>query len=110
MDIIKTVLDYGNITAPDYMAGKSLRAAVEHGLIDKIHDVLVIECENGIGVVNDRYKYVLYDQGERNEQFYDLAINPGEMYNQITEKRYVETIEMFRQVVADHNMSIKKKI
>lgn len=102
LDIIKTVLDYGNIAAPDYMRGKSLRAAVECRAMDKLHDAIVIECENGIGAVNDRYKYALYNCGVRNEQFYDLKINHGEMYNQISEECYTEEVEKFRRIIADH--------
>ncbi|MBO5069177.1 MAG: sulfatase-like hydrolase/transferase [Roseburia sp.] len=102
LDIIRTVMDYGEIAAPDYMRGKSLRDAVDHGSVDKIHDIIVIECENGIGAVSDRYKYVLYDKGSQREQFYDLAVNPGEMYNQIGEGCYAQTVEMFRKAINDH--------
>jgi len=102
LDIIKTVMDYSNITAPDYIRGKSLRDAVENGSMDKLHDVIVLECENGIGAVSDRYKYVRYDRGARNEQFYDLEINPGEQYNQIFEECYAEKVDLFRKIIADH--------
>lgn len=102
LDLIPTLLDYGGILAPDYLRGKSLKAAVNERAFDEIHDVVVIECENGIGAVNFRYKYVLYDKGARREQFYDLQVNPGETYNQILEKDYAKIVERFRKAVRDH--------
>lgn len=102
LDLIATVMDYGQIEPPDYIRGKSLRPAVEQGSQEKLHDIIVLECENGIGAVSDRYKYVLYDKGARREQFYDHSVNPGEMYDQIGEACYAQTVELFRNAVADH--------
>lgn len=102
LDLLKTVMDYAQIPSPEYLRGKSLRAVVEENSKEILHDHIVIECENGIGVVSDRYKYVLYDKGARMEQFYDLKVNPGEMYNQIDQECYAEEVERFRRIIREH--------
>lgn len=37
---------------------------------------------------NDRYKYNLYNQGERNEQLFDLWKDPGEQNNLAYQEAY----------------------
>lgn len=100
--MIATVMDYSEIEKPEYIRGKSLRAIVEQTETEELHDIIVLECENGIGAVSKQYKYVCYDKGERNEQFYDLTVNPGENYNQIEEERYAEEVARFRKIIKAH--------
>lgn len=102
LDLFPTILDYAGAPAPSYLRGKSLRSAVENSTAESLRDVLVIECENGIGAVSKEFKYVLYDKGDRNEQLYNLIENPGEQYDQSADPRYQNVLEMFRQVISQH--------
>jgi len=102
LDMIATVMDYSEIEKPEYIRGKSLRAIVEQRETEELRDIIVLECENGIGAVSKRYKYVCYHKGERNEQFYDLTVNPGENYNQIEEECYAEEVARFRETIKAH--------
>lgn len=102
LDLVPTVMEYSGISIPGYIRGKSLKETVQLGSREAFRDILVLECENGIGAVSARYKYVNYDRGERSEQFYDLRINPGENYNQIHEACYSEEVERFRSAVKEH--------
>lgn len=102
LDLFPTVADYAGARFPDHCRGKSLKNSVQDGLEEKLRDILVIECENGIGAVNEQFKYVCYDKGARKEQFYDLSVNPGEMYNQIQDEKYGHVVERFREKVQEH--------
>ena len=81
LDMLPTILDYADIsTHANYYRGRSLRPLVE-GFEIKQRDYLPIECENGLAIVSEKYKYTVYNKGESREQFYDLDKDPGEMHN-----------------------------
>lgn len=102
LDLYPTVLDYCGIAPVSYLRGRSLRQILEGHRDEAVHDTLIIECENGIGAVSDRFKYVRYDKGTRNEQFYDLLVNPGEMYNQIEDPQYTQAVCQLRGAADAH--------
>ena len=104
LDIFPTVLDYAGIQAPYNLEGFSLKGRVQGGVRPPERECLVVECENGVMAVNDRYKYARYDRGERAEQFFDLWENPGEMYNQIGDGRYREIMKRLKAAADRHQL------
>jgi choline-sulfatase len=101
LDCVRTVMDYSGIEKPGYLTGVSLLPAAEGAPYAK-REELVIEGPIGIAAMDGRHKYVRYDKGERNEQFYDLAVNSGEMYNQIEDTRYVSELRRLSDVCDSH--------
>lgn len=99
-DLYLTVLDYAHISAPADMPGFSLREEIEKNCVKCKREYVVIECENGIGVVGKAGKYVRYDRGRNAEQFYATGENKGETYNQIGDPRYKEEIERMKRSIS----------
>ena len=88
LDIVPTILDYTQTDAPDLMRGKSLRHAIEHPHTS-LREYLVAELapdpknpgRMARMVRTERYKYIQYSYGQRNEQLFDLKKDPGETRN-----------------------------
>ncbi len=85
-DIVPTVCDYAGVPAPGRVTGRSLRPAVRGEGWDR--EFVVAELANlgamdrqGRMVRTDRHKYVVFNGGERPEQFFDLELDPGEVHN-----------------------------
>jgi choline-sulfatase len=101
LDCYPTILDYAGIDLPDYLTGYSLKDCVDDGA--KLErKVVVVECQGGVMALDGQYKYAFYVEGKNAEQFYDLGINPGEMYNQLNDTRYNDEINRLRDVVQKH--------
>lgn len=105
-DLYVTVLDYAQIPVPPYLSGFSLREEAENSCCIQKRDYVVIECENGVGVVGKNGKYVCYDKGVNREQFYCTQENPGETYNQIEDGRFKEEIDKMKETVSRHMQSL----
>jgi hypothetical protein len=78
--------------------GKSLRPLVEKNIPKKFRSLLRVEGEFGNMIVTDRYKYMLYDEGENKEQLIDLKNNPGEMRNDADNLEYTEELNRLRKL------------
>lgn len=95
MDLTPTLCDYAGIANPPDFTGKSLRPVLENPRTT-LRDYLVVELEDDKEdstrharmIRNQRYKYNLYNQGQRNEQLFDLWKDPGEMQNLAYESNY----------------------
>ncbi|WP_339711206.1 sulfatase family protein [Cyclobacterium amurskyense] len=88
IDLAPTIIDYAGLTTSAKFTGKSLKPVLEHPG-EKLRDYLVVQLADdkldssrqARLIRNDRYKYNLYNQGERNEQLFDLWKDPGEQHN-----------------------------
>jgi len=78
LDLLPTLCDYAGIDAPDDLIGRSLRPLIDKGPAPAWREHLRLESQVGLGVVTERYKYVLHDYGQNREQLYDLKRDPGE--------------------------------
>jgi arylsulfatase A-like enzyme len=85
MDIMPTFCDYAGTTAPAGMRGVSLRLSLEGKAQPREfvtsqlrYDSLARE---GRMLRTERYKYVVYNCGQRAEQLFDLLTDPGEVRN-----------------------------
>ncbi len=101
-DLAVTILDYAGVTPPSFMTGVSLRKTAATGRPDFERDTTVIESEFGIGAVSKTGKYVCYDEGARNEQYYDRATNPGESFDQLCDPAFAGDVARLRAAVAEH--------
>jgi arylsulfatase A-like enzyme len=96
LDIFPTLCDYAGVSATPELRGHSLRAIVETGEGNPLRHYVVTETEFGeftntppfqhtgpMGrmVRSDKYKYVVYSEGSRQEQLFDMQNDPGEMAN-----------------------------
>ncbi|MFW5645338.1 MAG: sulfatase-like hydrolase/transferase [Bacteroidota bacterium] len=104
LDITPTLLDYAEAQIPVSLRGKSLRGIIEKP--DTIwRDYLVTELaidpqdssKTGRMITDKRYKYNIYSYGNRNEQLFDLAKDPGEARNLAYNPAYAEIKRRLRQ-------------
>lgn len=100
-DLFVTVLDYAGIEKREYLPGFSLKDEVESRQPVCKRDFVVLECENGIGVVGKEGKYVRYDRGKGREQYYSFDEDILEMKNQIEDMQYSETISKMKGMLAN---------
>ena len=56
----------------------------------------MIESTNSRAIQDNRYKYILYNQGNNREQFFDLQTDPNEMVNLIIELEYIAPFEALK--------------
>jgi arylsulfatase A-like enzyme len=86
LDILPTMCDYAGVRAPAVMRGRSLRGAIEGSSFDRPFVVSELseygeKNRQGRMLRTQRYKYVVFNGGRRPEQLFDLALDPGEVYN-----------------------------
>ena len=107
LDLLPTLCDYAGVAVDGSRAlGRSLRPLLEGDAAWRDH--LVVEMELGVrdqpyGVRGralrvDRYKYVAYhkDSGERIEQLFDLAQDPGEMADLSADPAFADALASCR--------------
>lgn len=96
MDLAPTLLDYARVENNVQFTGKSLKPVLEDPR-KKLRDYLVVQLaddkldssRHARLIRNRRYKYNLYNQGERNEQLFDLWEDPGETDNLAYKESYL---------------------
>ncbi len=98
LDLLPTICDYAGAEVPASLAGRSLKPLVEGEAPAAWRQWLPVECEFGRMIVGEKYKYVLYDEGEHREQFIDLEQDPGEMRNLVGEPALAEALDKHREM------------
>jgi arylsulfatase A-like enzyme len=112
LDFFPTVFDYAGITPPAGLPGRSVRPLVEgragavgHGFIvgqdDLSADDKVSARIYGRMLRTSRYKYIRFSAGRRREQFFDVALDPGEMTDLSQDPRHTKEIERHRRMLDD---------
>lgn len=88
LDIAPTILDYAGVDIPARMKGYSLKQLIENPdtswrefLVTQLAIDPADSSKMARMITDGRYKYNLYSYGERNEQLFDLANDPGEKVN-----------------------------
>jgi len=101
LDVLPTMCDYAGIDISIDFLGKSLRPLIENQEADAdgfIITELAIDPKDpswkGRMIRMNQYKYNLYSKGERNEQLFDLDIDPGEMKNLAYDPDFLEVKEL----------------
>ena len=104
LDLIPTLCDYAGIEPPDDLTGQSFRSLAEGKVPQSWRTHLFIESEFGYMLRSERYKYVLYDDGEDREQLIDLEKEPGEMKNFAKEPAYQNILQEHREYFQSHQL------
>jgi len=108
LDIPATILDVAGVEKPASMRGTSLLPLIYGESIEK-YDYVVSETMFARGGTNlggtgrmirtERYKYCIYDNGEKREQLFDMENDPGEMNNLVYDKEYKEQLNKHRKMI-----------
>ncbi len=94
-DLIPTILDYAGINPINYLSGISAKKCVEDiNFRPRTH--MLVESEFGKMTVAQNSILQIYDEGKNKEQFFDMTINSGQMYNQICDEKYKDEIDKHR--------------
>jgi arylsulfatase A-like enzyme len=100
LDILPTLCDYAGVTAPEHLLGNSLRPVAEGHPPAQWRSF--VPSENGWGrmIRSQRFKYCVYDSGEKNrESLVDLQNDPGEMQNLATDPSHSQVLSEHRQLL-----------
>lgn len=106
IDLLPTVLDYGDAPIPPELPGHSVRSLLgDEGDAAAWPDQVVCETnfgmlpKNSLGrmVRTERYKYCVYGWGQNREQLFDLHADPGEMVDLTVESRYRAVLDEHRE-------------
>ena len=104
-DILPTLCDYAGIPSPSRVTGTSLRPAIRGGrwerefVVSELSD-LGFPDRQGRMLRTDRYKYVVFNGGERPEQLFDLDLDPGEVNNLAGESGTAQVLGRHRELLA----------
>ncbi|MCX7015760.1 MAG: DUF4976 domain-containing protein [Candidatus Sumerlaeota bacterium] len=96
LDLIPTLCDYAGIPAPKDRLGRSVRALAEGRAPEAWRDSIAIEGRHSRAIRTARYKYTVYDSGDRREVLVDLQDDPGEMRNLAEDPNYTSVLESHR--------------
>ncbi len=99
LDLLPTLCDYAGIEPPAGLPGRSLRPLAEGRDVPDWRSEVFVESENGRMVRTARYKYCLYDSGERRETLVDLERDPGEMNNLATSPQHRDELNRHRRLL-----------
>lgn len=97
LDLLPTICSFADVDVPPCMKGVSLRPFAEDADASLSRNCVPVESEFGRAIVADRYKYVLYDEGARREQLYDLCADPGEMRNAAGDEAHRSALSEMRR-------------
>ncbi len=112
LDLMPTVLDYGGLEVPDACRGRSLRPRMIGDCQDwrsyvatetefgTWADVGVDEWPKGRMIRTDRYKYMAYDEGARQEQLFDMEEDPRETVDLASRDESVAVLQCMRRHLA----------
>jgi arylsulfatase A-like enzyme len=108
LDIPATILDVAGVEKPASMRGISLLPLV-YGKSIKKYEYVVSETMFARGSTNlgatgrmirtEKYKYCIYDNGERREQLFDMEKDPGEMNNLAFNKNFEKELNKHRKMI-----------
>jgi choline-sulfatase len=81
LDLVSTLCDLAGISAPSHLKGRSVKPLAMGPPLDDWRDCVVVENERSRLLRSERYKYIVYEEGNPREQLIDLEADPGEMVN-----------------------------
>lgn len=101
-----TFCDYAGVSSSIDFAGKSLRGAItscsdgfREFVVTELADNLKDRSRKGRMVRTERFKYTVYSSGKRNEQLFDLLLDPGETKNLAYDKSYALVVKRHRELL-----------
>jgi arylsulfatase A-like enzyme len=109
LDLIPTLCDFADIESPQGLTGRSLREIVSGGKPSSWREDLFIEIGGARLLHTGQYKYTRYHSGERSEQLYDLAKDPGETKNLAELPEYQEIKKSLREKLEKKESELDNK-
>jgi len=110
LDLIPTLCDFAGIPVPKERAGLSVRPLAEGRTPTSWRDALVVEGRHCRAIRTDRFKYTVYDIGDRREMLVDIQNDPGEMKNLAEDPTCRDTLldcrKRLRQWYRDHGETL----
>jgi len=110
LDLIPTLCDFAGIPVPKERAGLSVRPLAEGRTPTSWRDALVVEGRHCRALHTDRFKYTVYDIGDRREMLVDIQNDPGEMKNLAEDPTCRDTLlncrKRLRQWYRDHGETL----
>lgn len=100
LDLIPTLLGFAGIPIPSSLPGRGVHLLAQ-GSPASWRSYVGIEGGAFRIIRTKRYKYVIYDSGERREQLTDLVRDPGEMQNLVAEPEYQSILTQHRQYMRE---------
>lgn len=108
LDIPATILDIVGVEKPSTMRGVSLKPILE-GKSHVIRDFVVSQTmfargDHNLGATGrmlrtNNFKYIIYDNGDKREQLFNMEEDPGEMHNLVYNKEYIAQLKRHRELI-----------
>lgn len=103
IDILPTLCDYAEVEVNHKFTGKSLKPLLQkregefrNYIVSELADFKPDKSRKGRMVRSQKYKYIIYTTGARNEQLFDLQNDPGETKNLAQDMNYSKVKEEHR--------------
>lgn len=101
LDLIPTLCDFAGIAIPAGLMGRSVRAMAEGRDAATWRPYVAVETQFGRMIRSDRYKYAVYESGQRREQLVDLEKDPGETRNVAADPAMAEVLKQHRAMMRE---------
>jgi arylsulfatase A-like enzyme len=102
VDLLPTLCDCAGIEAPARLPGRSIRPLASGKTPANWRQDVLVEFTGGRSVRSSRYKYSVWNAGERREMLIDMEKDPGEMKNLATDPAAAA-------VLADHRERLRRQ-
>jgi choline-sulfatase len=110
LDLIPTLCDFAGIEKPNHLLGRSVRPIAEGKTVSSWRSCLAVEGTAWRMIRTARYKYVVYEEGQRREQLIDLEKDPGEMKNLASDPQYRGVLMEHRRLLWEWASQINDSI
>jgi choline-sulfatase len=97
VDLLPTFCDFARIAVPPGLPGRSVRPITAGTPPAAWREDVLVEFTGGRSVRGDRYKYSVWDSGERRELLVDLDKDPGEMKNLAVDRASTSVLADYRE-------------
>jgi uncharacterized sulfatase len=100
VDLYPTLAGLCGFSGPDYLDGVSLEPVLSdpsRTVKESAFTQVRRGAWNGYSVRTDKWRYTLWDDGERGEQLYDMTTDPGETRNVAQDPGQAENVTGLRQ-------------
>jgi arylsulfatase A-like enzyme len=108
VDLYPTLADLCGLPAPAYLDGKSQRAVLDDPA-KSVKDAAFTQLRrgnfNGYSIRTLRWRYTLWDDGQKGEQLYDLQADANEMTNLAADPQHAGTVAQLRQRLREYAAS-----
>jgi iduronate 2-sulfatase len=102
VDLYPTLADLCGLKAPDYLGGVSLRPVLDDPA-KSVKDAAFTQLRrgnfDGYSVRTDKWRYTVWDGGQKGEQLYDMQADPGETTNLAADAQHAAVVKELRDKI-----------